>query len=340
MKRAFRSAFAVLAVLILLGGAWLAYRIANPPVLDPYAALWMEAAPDTRTGLRVTFLGVSTLLFDDGETAIMTDGFFSRPDKKQVLFGKVAPDTAVIARSLEQAGVSRLAAVMVAHSHYDHAMDAPEVARRTGAVVVGSPSTAQVARGWGLSEERIRVVKDGDILRFGRFEVSFIRSRHVPSLVTGGEISEPLVPPVRAHAYREGVSYSMLIRHDGRTMLVQASAGFVEGALRGRQADVVFLGVGLLGRQSPEYRRAYWNETVAAVGARRVIPIHWDDFSFPLNQPVLPLPPPLDDFDATMAFLSRMAAEKNVDLKLVPVWSRIDPWIGLHARRDAMSLER
>ena len=34
--------------------------------------------------VKVTFLGVTTLLFDDGETQIMTDGFFSRPSLLQV----------------------------------------------------------------------------------------------------------------------------------------------------------------------------------------------------------------------------------------------------------------
>ena len=29
--------------------------------------------------VKVTFFGVSTLLFDDGETQILLDGFFSRP---------------------------------------------------------------------------------------------------------------------------------------------------------------------------------------------------------------------------------------------------------------------
>jgi hypothetical protein len=60
---------------------------------------------------------------------------------------------------------------------------------------------------------------------------------------------------------------------------VQGSAGFVAGALAGQQADVVYLGVGQLGVQSAEYIRTYWRETVRAVGARRVVLIHRDDFS-------------------------------------------------------------
>ena len=152
---------AVACGIALAVAAWLAYRLTHPAPLDAYAKLWMPTATPAAGEIRVTFLGVSTLLIDDGETALMTDGFFSRPDKKSALLGSIVPDVAVIATSLERAGVQRLAAVIVGHSHYDHSMDAPEVAKRTGALVIGSESTANVARGWGLPADRIRVVVDG-----------------------------------------------------------------------------------------------------------------------------------------------------------------------------------
>jgi L-ascorbate metabolism protein UlaG (beta-lactamase superfamily) len=42
-------------------------------------------------------------------------------------------------------GVTRLAAIMPAHSHHDHAMDTVVVAARTGVVIIGSESTADIA---------------------------------------------------------------------------------------------------------------------------------------------------------------------------------------------------
>jgi hypothetical protein len=50
--------------------------------LDDYKEQMLPASPKAEAGkknLTVMFIGVATLLFDDGETAIMTDGFFSRP---------------------------------------------------------------------------------------------------------------------------------------------------------------------------------------------------------------------------------------------------------------------
>jgi L-ascorbate metabolism protein UlaG (beta-lactamase superfamily) len=219
--------------------------------------------------------------------------------------------------------------VIVTHSHYDHAMDSPEVAKRTGALMVGSESTANIARGWGLTEDHIRTVRDAESVSFGRFQVTLISSRHVPTVFTGGEVREPLVPPVRASHYQEGGIFSVLIKHDEKTLLVQSSAGFVEAALCGRQADVVFLAVGGLGRQDEAFQHAYWREIVKTVGARRIIPIHWDDFTLPLEQPLVPIPFLFDNFSKSMAFLLDRGRQDGVDVRLAPTWKKIDPFVGL-----------
>src|SRR5688572_30741536 len=112
-----------LVVAMLLGIAVLAWMVNDHPSLAPYEGLgWKQPAPPAAP-LKVRFLGVATLLLDDGETAIMTDGFFSRPGRLQSLFGKVEPDLQAIERGLAKAGVTKLAAVIPVHSHYDHAMD-------------------------------------------------------------------------------------------------------------------------------------------------------------------------------------------------------------------------
>jgi len=332
VKRIFKSALLLLALVVLGAAAWLIYQFNHPPGLAPYANLAMPAASAPAAdadGLRVTFLGVATLLLDDGETAILTDGFFTRPGRMTVLTGKVAPDPALIRQALQRAGIQQLAAVIVAHSHYDHALDAPEVARQTGALLVGSNSTANVGRGWGLPEQRIRVVHGGDQLDFGRFHVQLIKSRHAPTGFTGGEIGKPLVPPARATDYKEGDSYSILVRHGQRSLLVQSSAGFVDAALQGKHADVVFLGVGTLGMQPASFRQAYWQQVVQAVGARRVFPIHWDDFTRPLAQDLVALPYPFDDFSTSMDFIRNSGSRDKVDVRMAPAWVHIDPFAGL-----------
>ena len=322
----------VIPVLVLaLAIAWFIYQLRHHPSMEPYQRylITQTLAPPEVEPLSLTFFGVSTALISDGTTALMTDGFFTRPPLHKLLPGaKIAPDPQVIARSLERADVRTLAAVLVLHSHFDHAMDAPEVARQTGALLVGSSSSANVGRGWGLPEEQIRTVETGKPQSFGNFTVTFFRSRHVPlplgRWTLGQEITEPLVPPTSALAYKEGGSYSVLIEHPLGNILVQGSAGYVEGALAGRQADVVLLGIGALGRSDRSYKDAYFREIVEAVAAKRIIPIHYDDFTLPLDQPLRPFPPLFDDVARSMAYLiERTEADPGLRLELLPLWKKI-----------------
>ena len=322
-----RRAALLLFLLALAGSAWVAYRLRDYPSLEPYAKRMLDAPPRPG-GVGLTFLGVSTLLISDGETSILTDGFFTRPGLLRTALREIEPDRETIGRCLKRAGITELAAVFVVHSHYDHAMDAPEVARRTGALIVGSESTANVARGAGIGPERIRVARSGEPMTFGRFRVTMIRSRHFPHGVAMGEIRAPLVPPVRATAYLEGGSYAVLIEHDRESLLVNASAGFLEGALAPYRAEVVLLGIVGLGTRDDAYRRAYWHETVEAVRARRVIPIHFDDFSLPLEEPLRPMPRLLDDFEGSMRFLLGHETD-GVEVRMAPTWRAVDPFAGL-----------
>lgn len=329
-----RKILLVAGVLLAGAAATVGWQLHQNPPLAPYADLAWKAKADPKAApFRVTFAGVATLLFDDGETAVMTDGFFSRPGMAASLIGTVEPDLDAIARGLSRLGVPdktrKLAAVIPVHSHYDHAMDAPEVARRTGARLVGSESTANVGRGWGLKPDAIQVVTLGETLTFGRFRVSFLASRHAPTGFTGGEITEPMQTPARAFAYREGQTYALVIRHGERTVLVNGSAGFEPGALDGVRADVVLLGIGTLGQRDPAYREAYWDAVVKATGARRVIPIHWDNLWQPAEPPLQAMPVPIDRFTDTMDFLRERARRDGVDLRMPAEWQAMDLWDGL-----------
>ncbi len=289
-----RALVAGLALLVVVLAAVAAYLFGTtaPLPVDPAWAVAGSAsiAPGSLT---VRFTGTSTLLFSDGETAWMVDGWFSRFGPRDLLRGEIAPDPEAIARGLERNGVDRLAVVIPVHSHFDHAMDSPEVARRTGALLLGSPSTANIARGLGLPEEQIRLARNREPERFGRFEITLIETRHFEfpdpevreQALEHPEIESPLVPPVGAFDYRLGTPYAIHVRHPLGTFLVQGSAGYVEGGLAGFDADVVFLGIGGLGTQTADYRERYWRETISATGASWIIPIHWDSLTGPIEGP-------------------------------------------------------
>ncbi len=86
------------------------------------------------------------------------------------------------------------------------------------------------------------------------------------------------------------------------------------------------LGVGQLGLQPESYIEAHREHTVRAVGARRVVLTHWDDFFRPLDRPLRALPYAGDDLDVTMGILDRLATADGVGLHLPTLWRREDPW--------------
>ena len=245
------------ALLLLLTGAVIYFGGYGEPAVDPaWAVAGSEKIPDGSVTVRYT--GTATLLFSDGETQWMTDGWFTRPPISALLFGEIEPDVDAIGIGLERNGLtptSKLAAVFPVHSHYDHAMDAPEVARRTGALLLGSEATANIGRGWGLPENQILVVTDRRPIQFGKFTLVPIESQHFqfpdPAIreraLANPNISEPLRPPVAAFDYAVGKAYALYVTHPRGKWLIQGSAGFIEGGLEGLDVDVVFLGTGGLG---------------------------------------------------------------------------------------------
>lgn len=307
---------------------------AGRPDLERYADRF--DVPPSPGGLSATFLGVSTILLDDGTSALLTDGFFSRPGMLSVLASRIAPDVGRIDACLQRAlGGRTLAAVVPVHSHFDHVLDSAVVAHRTGAQLVGGTSTANVGRGGRLPEDRITVVEPGAPLSIGPWTLTMVESDHCPPDRYPGEITTPVVTPARAAAYRCGEAWSILVDHaGGRSVLIQGSAGYVPGSLAGRSAEVAYLGVGQLGLQSEEYLTSYWTETVRAVGARRVVLTHWDDFFAPLpmhpgDKPLRALPYAGDDLDVTVRVLGALAEADGVALSFPNVWARENPWAGL-----------
>lgn len=98
-----------------------------------------ETAP---AGYTVKFFGVSTLLFDDGQQQLLIDGFFSRPSLSQLMFGKINSQPIVIEHAIELHQLQRTQAILVTHSHYDHALDVPLLGQLLPqAKIIGSPST-------------------------------------------------------------------------------------------------------------------------------------------------------------------------------------------------------
>lgn len=316
-----RAAFSIVVIVLVISvAAVLLWR--NRPSLDaiewPAPAIASAATSDSVT---VTWLGVTTLLFDDGETQILIDGFFSRPTLADILLRRrVNNDAAIIDYAMNKFRMRRLAAIIPVHSHFDHAMDVGAIANRSSASILGSESTAQIARGAGVPEDQITVVEQEASFEFGNFRVTLRPAGHAPigwrgAVPLDGEIEAPLKMPQPITAWRMGGAYTVIIEHPQGTALVQGSAAYKKYELQDIAADVVFLGVAQLGALGRDYAELYWQHTVTATGSHSVYPIHFDDYTQPFGVVALP-PKIIDNFDTTASWLNEFRRRWDSDASL------------------------
>ncbi len=304
MRRVLTGAAAAIVVLSLFA-TWLWQ---NRQPLDAIALPPADRAPPAADALTATWFGSSMLLFDDGETQILIDAFVTRPALHELILDTpLESDAAAINRFLLDFRLDRLAAIIPGHTHFDHALDLGAIASRSRATVVGSVSATNIARGGGVPDDQLIPVTDTAELHFGEFTVTLIPSLHLAYGWNGrvprsGTVDEDFESPAPVSAYLAGRTFTIVVAHPQGTSIVQSSAGYEPGALAGFRADVVFLSVGMLEGMGKKHAFAYWQNLVTMSGARRVVPVHFDDFTAPFGTTRLP-PSFIDDFTRSSTWL-------------------------------------
>ena len=86
------------------------------------------------------WLGVAGLELSVGNHVMVIDPYFTRFPLRKAFWGRVEPDRKLIAEKIQHCDF-----VLITHAHFDHLMDAPDVVRNTGAIVMGSPNYVQAA---------------------------------------------------------------------------------------------------------------------------------------------------------------------------------------------------
>ena len=245
--------------------------------------------------LKVTYFGTTTLLFDDGKDQILFDAHFTRPPLiKHICSLKAGTDTVLCDELIHRHRIERLRAIFISHTHYDHVMDAPYMARKCGAEIFGSRSCANVALGGGVRRDRIRRFRHGSSFVIGEYRIRILKSLHSrPNRLNddlGVPIRKPLVQPARLRDYTEGGSYDFYIEHGEKKILIRPGFNYIEGQLDGIHADILFLGISGLGKAGPDLTQKFFEETVGKIRPGLVIPIHWDNIYVPLSKPVAGMP--------------------------------------------------
>lgn len=188
----------------------------------------------------LTWLGVAGWQLDAGSATMLVDPYYSRPAD---LDGPVIPDAAAItARAPARADL-----IVVGHTHVDHALDVPAVALATGARVIGSESTAHLARASGVPEDRVLAVSGGERIEHGAWSVQVVPSLHskIGEDLLGGKLSAAPQLPLNAKDYPEGGTFAYLVRISGHTVLFLGTANFIESEITGLRPDVAVIATGL-----------------------------------------------------------------------------------------------
>lgn len=283
----------------------------------------------TDSAVKVTFLGTSTLLIQDGKTTLLVDGFLSRPGRWQTVLGAVGPSKKimekVVLKELRAAGVRKLDAVLVGHAHHDHALDSTAIADHYNARAIGSASFGQIyagshVKGNGSSFDLIR--EDGDTVRVGDFAVHFVPAAHVApdsfiQQLIDGPIKRPLKTPAHVLRFKCGDVFALHIQHlrgekVAESIAVTTTASALPRHLKGRKTNVLFLSVGYLSEEPEKRQHEYWDNTVTATKPDVIVPVHWDDFTEKLSSPLTPASGILGDTQAAMEFVVREAGKRPV----------------------------
>jgi L-ascorbate metabolism protein UlaG (beta-lactamase superfamily) len=76
------------------------------------------------------------------------------------------------------ADIRKATAIYVGHAHFDHIADAPEIAKRINAPIVGAPFGDALAMRAGLRPNQYKVVKPGELLKYSGVTVEAIQGAH------------------------------------------------------------------------------------------------------------------------------------------------------------------
>lgn len=233
-------------------------------------------------GLRIEWLGVSGYRLSYAGVSLLIDPYLSRVALRALLLRRAArPD----ARMLDRYGATEepVAGVLVGHTHFDHAMDAPALARRFGCNAYGSASLAHLMRLHGLGAQAVEV-RPRDPYELGPFVVRFVPSRH-SKLILGrrvpfdGELTCDHLDGLWPGAYRCGQVWGIRIEVAGTSLYHQGSADLDDQALGVEPVDVFLAGVA--GRSvTPRY----WERVLGKLDPRVVVPTHYDNFFRPLGR--------------------------------------------------------
>ncbi len=242
---------------------------------------WARHGVDLPAGLRIQWLGTAGFALTYEDTTLLIDPFVTRlPLRDSLRRRPLLSDTALVERL-----VPRADAVLVGHTHFDHAVDVPTVAARDGCDVYGSASLRHLMGLHGLAERAVEV-RPHQRHEIGPFTVDFTPSVHSKLLLglavpSDGELTCDCLDHLGAGAYHCGQVWGITVEVAGITLYHQGSANLLDDEIRIHDVDVFLCGIA--GRI---YTRDFTRRVLSRLRPKLVLAHHHDDFFRPVEAPM------------------------------------------------------
>lgn len=172
--------------------------------------------------------------------------------------------------------------IFIHHSHFDHLSDVPYIAKKTGAKVIGTESTCNILRAYGVPDDQLYDVKGGEDYIFKEFSVKIIPSLHSPlrskHFFDSRTYKVPPIAPLKIDDFIEGGSLMYLIRFESNQLLTMGGMNFIEKEVTGLTPDIILMGVNFSKNEIYNYTERLLKATNYP---KIVLPTHWDNFRVP-----------------------------------------------------------
>jgi L-ascorbate metabolism protein UlaG (beta-lactamase superfamily) len=250
---------------------------------DKYRRPYSAPPPTDGDRLILRWFGTAGFELSYRNTTLLIDPYFTRTDLVSTGLKHLSPNPAEFDGRLGRADH-----IVLGHSHYDHLLDVPEIALRTGALITGSATTANISRGYGVPPRQLRTVRAGESAACGDLRVTFIESLHGKIFgiePTPGTVDAPPRWPMKMAGFKHGGVFGLLIEAGPLTIYHNGSANLIDDRLAGKRVDLHL--IGLSGRTMT---RNYLPRFISALKPLAVLPMHYDNFFMPLKDGLKLLP--------------------------------------------------
>ncbi|MBH15741.1 MAG: hypothetical protein CME30_00465 [Gemmatimonadetes bacterium] len=136
--------------------------------------------------------------------------------------------------------------ILIHHAHPDHIMDAPYIAKKTGAVVIGHETAINVMRAYDVPDSQLITVRGGEDYQFNKMSVRVIPSLHSPlgdkRYYQSGTVDKEVSRPLKISQLVEGGSLMFLVRIGGEVILTMGSMNFIEREIEGLRPTIALVG--------------------------------------------------------------------------------------------------